>query len=124
MIVWGSKVREINRGAGSFFCPVCRCGRSYQHLAVSRYFTLYFVPLFETDRIAEFVRCAGCNGEFRPGRLRETPEEVLRAQWPWLCTACAVANPDSELVCAQCDELRAPSSGWRTGVTASAVAAR
>lgn len=104
MIVWGSRVQEIDRGTGRFFCPVCRDDRQYVHQKVSRYFTLNFVPLFQTNRLAEYVRCASCSGEFRPAVLARSPEQILLHMHPWTCSACRCRNIGVQPACVACDE--------------------
>jgi hypothetical protein len=105
MIVWGSRIQETDRGTGSFFCPVCRDDRHYVHQQVSRYFTLNFVSLFQTDRLAEYVRCAACCSEFRPVVLTRSPEQILLHMPLWNCCACGCRNIGDESPCVACGEV-------------------
>ena len=66
MIVWGSKGKTKTIAQGRFFCPSCRTSRPYEHKQVGRYFTLYFIPLFQTKDIGEFVECQVCHMTFKP----------------------------------------------------------
>ena len=55
MIIWGSKGKQKELAQGKFFCPKCNTIRPYKHKRVSRHFTLYFIPLFETQNLGEFA---------------------------------------------------------------------
>ena len=79
MIIWGSMGREIKVAHGLFHCPQCNSDQHYEHMRVSRYFTLYFIPLFPTETLGEFVRCLACQQTFKPEVLDyEPPSEVQR----------------------------------------------
>jgi hypothetical protein len=79
MIIWGSTGREIEIAAGQFHCPQCQAERSYKHLRLARYFTLYFIPLFETQNLGEYVKCQGCQQTFKKEVLSyKPPSEVER----------------------------------------------
>jgi hypothetical protein len=65
MIIWGSRGKEKTMGEGQFFCPKCRILRPYKHQKIAKYFTLYFIPLFETKNLGEYVECQGCYTPFR-----------------------------------------------------------
>lgn len=101
MIIWGSKARQKALGTGSFYCPGCRDHTGYTHLRVSRYFTLYFIPLFPTATLGELVRCDRCNGDYKPAVLNLSREEVEEAIRPWAC-GCGNRNPQSEARCLAC----------------------
>ncbi len=74
MIIWGSKSKEKEVGAGQFHCPNCDEQSSYIHKKVGRYFTLYFIPLFQTEELGEFVECQRCQQAYKPNVLqREDP---------------------------------------------------
>ena len=66
MIIWGSKGREIEQERGPFHCPQCQAGQEYRRMRVSTYFTLYFIPLFETTHHGDYIECVGCLGQFKP----------------------------------------------------------
>ena len=64
-LIWGWRGREVEVGKGRFQCPQCDGERSYRLVSVATYFTLYFVPLFATERHGEYVACkGGCGGKF------------------------------------------------------------
>ena len=70
MIIWGHKGRTKTIGEGTFFCPNCRTTRTFKHEKVSRFFTLYFIPLFETKKLGEYIECQGCLLTFKPEILQ------------------------------------------------------
>jgi len=77
MIIWGWKGREILQNKGRFYCPQCQCEQEYKRMRVSTYFTLYFVPLFETRHHGDFVQCGGCNAQFSTEVLQYKPPTNL-----------------------------------------------
>lgn len=72
MIIWGSKGKKKTIDTGQFFCPRCGTLRPYQHKKLSKYFTLYFIPLFETKSIGEYIECQVCFTPFRTEVLQYT----------------------------------------------------
>lgn len=66
MIIWGWKGRETVQQSGEFHCPQCRGSQPYEQYRVSTYFTLYFIPLFETQHHGDYIKCRRCNGQFNP----------------------------------------------------------
>ncbi|OWK41939.1 zinc-ribbon domain-containing protein [Fimbriiglobus ruber] len=73
MIIWGSRGREIELESGHFFCPQCESEESYKLYRVATYFTLYFIPLFETENHGEYVKCGGCRGQYKTAVLNYKP---------------------------------------------------
>jgi hypothetical protein len=65
MIVYGYKGKQIEVGRGQFFCSNCKKIRQYRKLRISRYFTLFFIPLFPYKTLAEYVECQGCFSGFK-----------------------------------------------------------
>ena len=65
IIIWGSKGRKTTEAVGQFFCPQCRTTRGYEQKRLSKYFTLYFIPLFPTKKIAEYIECDVCHVSFK-----------------------------------------------------------
>jgi len=90
MIIYGHKSREIDVASGQFHCPKCDAQRPYIHKQVARYFTLFFVPLFKTKTLGEYVECQVCHRAFKPEILGLVPSE------------------GSETVSAQAEEQRSP----------------
>lgn len=73
MIIWGSKGREIDIAAGHFNCPQCETQTPFQHKRVARYFTLYFIPLFQMEDLGEYVECRACGQAYKPEVLHHEP---------------------------------------------------
>ena len=65
IIIWGSRGRSTTLAVGQFYCPQCHAQRTYQHKRLSKYFTLYFIPLFPTQKLAEYVECDNCHTNFK-----------------------------------------------------------
>jgi hypothetical protein len=106
MIIWGSTGKEKTIGEESFFCPRCRTEVTGEHVRVSRYFTLYFIPLFPTSTLGEYIRCDGCAGEFDMSVLDLSREQVETALAPWKCAHCGNSNPANYRECLGCKEPR------------------
>ena len=109
IIIWGSKNREKSVSEGTFFCPGCRSKVPYEQRKVSRWFTLYFVPVFPLETVGEWIRCRTCEGEFSANVLQLSREEIEQALAPWICGACGNANPPSEAACLGCGDQRSAS---------------
>jgi hypothetical protein len=82
MIIWGSKGKEKTMESGQFLCPCCRCLRPYKHKKISKYFTLYFIPLFETKNLGEYIECQVCGSTWKMEVLEQGRilEQELRIQ--------------------------------------------
>lgn len=64
MIIWGSRGIVQNLGSGTFHCPAEGSDQTYWHQRARRWFTLFFIPLFPTGTIAEYVECASCSNSY------------------------------------------------------------
>jgi len=73
MIIYGTRGRESLIGTGQFFCPQCQAEQSFGHKRISRYFALYFIPLFPIATLGEYIECGGCRGEFSMEVLNYRP---------------------------------------------------
>lgn len=102
MIIWGSKAKQKEVATGDFYCPQCRQASSYAHIRVSRYFTLYFIPLFATETLGEAVLCRSCGSDFNMSVLSYSAEQIEAAIQPWACPNCGNRNPKSEASCLGC----------------------
>jgi DNA-directed RNA polymerase subunit RPC12/RpoP len=82
VIIFGTRVREKVIASGQFDCPNCHGRRIYEHKRADRYFALYFIPLFKTGDLGEYVECQTCHNKYKPDVLsyREpTPAERMMA---------------------------------------------
>lgn len=69
LIIWGSKGIVQNIGSGTFHCPAEGTDRGYFHQKARRWFTLFFIPLFPTSTLGEYVECASCSTTYYPSVL-------------------------------------------------------
>ena len=108
-IVFGSKSRAKKIGEGRFFCPKCRTEATYQHHRISRYFTLYFIPLFPISTLGEYVECTGCHAQFGPHVLQLTRAQIEERLSPWKCAFCNNTNAAGTDTCLACQTPRYPA---------------
>jgi len=106
MIIWGSTGKEKTIGRGDFYCPQCQRMSPFTHRRASRYFTLYFIPLFPMETLGEFVQCEQCGGDFSQDILDLSPEQIEEMLQPWRCPYCGNNNPAGEARCLGCAEDR------------------
>jgi len=66
MIIFGTRGVKSTMKEGSFNCPQCESDKTYKHKKVTRFFTLYFIPLIPLGKVGEFVECQDCKGTFIP----------------------------------------------------------
>jgi hypothetical protein len=82
MIIFGSSVREKEIASGQFTCPNCRVLRPYIQKRIDKYFAIYFVPLFKTSDLGEYVECQVCHQKYKPDVLfykEPSPAERMMA---------------------------------------------
>lgn len=73
MIIFGTRGVNSTMEEGHFFCPQCEREEPYRLRKVTRFFTLYFIPLIPLGRIGEFVECRTCTSTFVPNVLDYEP---------------------------------------------------
>ncbi len=73
MLIWSSTGKEIVQDRGDFYCPRCESTEDYKEVRVARYFTLYFIPLFETSTVGEYVECLHCGQKYNVEVLNYEP---------------------------------------------------
>ena len=74
IIILGIKVREIERSSGEFYCPHCHTSRPYKLKRYAKYFTLFFIPLFQLKNLGEQVECQKCFMSFNLKVLEHSPK--------------------------------------------------
>jgi hypothetical protein len=83
MIILGSRRREFELSSGQFHCPNCDAIRAYKRKRAGKYFTLYFIPLFQFENMGEYIVCQTCLQAYKPEVLAYGPptpaEKGLRA---------------------------------------------
>jgi hypothetical protein len=77
MIIYGTRGRESLIGTGQFFCPRCQSQQSFGHKRISRYFALYFIPLFPISTVGEYIECGACGGEFSMEVLNISAGDIM-----------------------------------------------
>src|SRR5205814_3225286 len=88
VIIWGSTAKNKVVSEGEFYCPQCRGFVSYHHIKIQQYFTLYFIPLFPTNTLGEYIECQQCRGTFQPAILELSAAQVEGLLQPWTCSQC------------------------------------
>ncbi len=73
MIIFGTTTKESTVAEGAFACPRCQTPQNYRQVALSRWFTLYFLPVIPLGRLGEQVECQGCYSRFTPAGATEQP---------------------------------------------------
>ncbi len=73
MIIFGTRGVKSTMNEGQFLCPQCANSQKYKHKKVTRFFTLYFIPLIPLGKAGEFVECQTCKGTFVPRVLDYNP---------------------------------------------------
>lgn len=66
MIIMGTKGKTKKVGEGQFYCPLCGQLTHYTHHKIIKQFTLYFIPLFKLQDIADYVECDKCGRDWKP----------------------------------------------------------
>lgn len=102
MIIWGWRARDKQVATGTFHCPNCHTRSAFSHQRVARYFTLYFIPLFPTSTLGEYVRCMRCASQYKTVVLTMSPEQIEALTRPWPCSNCGNRNPAAEEHCLAC----------------------
>ena len=102
IVVIGIKKVGRKLGVGIFACPQCRHDSPYTLKKVSRYFTLYFIPLIPLGKVGESVQCDECGTEFGTDILNQRPQEAQAFPSPWTCSRCGNVNPADHGSCVSC----------------------
>lgn len=84
MIIFGTRGVKSTIKEGSFHCPQCEQSRPFRHRKVTKFFTLYFIPLIPLGSAGEFVECGQCKNTYIPRVLNNKPSssnEVFMANY-------------------------------------------
>ncbi len=73
-IVWGFRGRSKELSGGEFYCPECGGYHGYKLMGVKRWFTLYWIPLFPTGDLGQYVECQTCKGTYNERVLQFDPK--------------------------------------------------
>lgn len=75
MIIFGTRGINSTIKEGQFTCPQCATSKPYKHKKVTKFFTLYFIPLIPLGKAGEYVECQTCKGTFVPRVLDYNPNQ-------------------------------------------------
>ena len=76
MIIFGTRGVKSTIKEGKFHCPQCASQQAYKHKKVTKFFTLYFIPLIPLGSAGEYVECQSCRGTFIPRVLQHQPQQT------------------------------------------------
>jgi len=80
-VAWGSKWKHRRVENGRSFrklCPACRVHGDFHEVIPTRYFTLFWLPLFETGRKQPILECSRCEEHFyMTEEEHRTPREAF-----------------------------------------------
>ena len=77
MIILGSCEKQDHASIGKFFCRKCNELRCYEQRSVSRYLTLFSIPLIKTKTLHESVECQVCNTGYELDMLEPGSQQML-----------------------------------------------
>lgn len=72
MIIFGTRGVKSTIKSGDFHCPQCNQTKPYRHRKVTKFFTLYFIPIIPLGSKGEYVECRECKGTFIPRVLESS----------------------------------------------------
>jgi len=75
MIIFGTTGISSTMEEGQFMCPQCATTENYKHKKVTKFFTLYFIPLIPLGRACDYVECQTCQGTFISRILDYNPND-------------------------------------------------
>ncbi|WP_194765775.1 TerB family tellurite resistance protein [Tamlana sp. I1] len=64
MIIFGTRGVKSTIKTGDFNCPQCNQIKPFRHRKVTKFFTLYFIPIIPLGNKGEYVECKGCNNTY------------------------------------------------------------
>lgn len=67
-------------GSGPFHCPRCGPDKFYQEIEVSKWFTLYFIPIIPLGSEGTYIQCRSCAGTF-DNRVKTYDPEDAKAEF-------------------------------------------
>lgn len=77
--ILGARDRTIEVASGYFACPSCGQLRRYTRKRLARYFTLYFLPLFQLEALGEVIQCGACQATFRAEDLERVARLIAES---------------------------------------------
>jgi hypothetical protein len=71
MIIWGRTISNKVVATGQFYCPGCMQHRSYKLHRLTRWGTIYWIPVARLEELEPFVECASCHKAYPESALRQ-----------------------------------------------------
>jgi hypothetical protein len=105
IIIFGVRGVKRKLDQGRFYCPSCQRSAPYTRYKVTRFFTLYFIPVIPLGSLGELVRCDQCDVELATEVLGYGHDQAAAVLSPWSCSQCGNVNPAEYSRCVSC---RAP----------------
>lgn len=66
MIIFGTRGVRSTINKGDFHCPQCNQIKPFRHRKVTKFFTLYFIPIIPLGKRGEYVECGECKTTYIP----------------------------------------------------------
>jgi uncharacterized tellurite resistance protein B-like protein len=64
MIILGTRGIKTTISSGIFHCPQCNQKKPFRHRKITKFFTLYFIPIIPLGKRGEYVECNDCKGTY------------------------------------------------------------
>lgn len=93
MIIFGTRGVKSTINKGTFCCPQCATNQPFKHKKVTKFFTLYFIPVIPLGSAGEYVECQSCKGTFVPRVLeyqRNQPSNQFLSEYEKAMKHCMV----------------------------------
>ncbi|MFT5820175.1 MAG: putative tellurite resistance protein B-like protein [Crocinitomix sp.] len=74
-IIFGTRGVRSTMQEGQFHCPQCDGQTRFKHKKVTKFFTLYFIPLIPLGNKGTYVECQSCRNTY-VDRILETRQEI------------------------------------------------
>jgi uncharacterized tellurite resistance protein B-like protein len=75
-IIFGTRGIRSTKQEGQFYCPQCDAQTNFKQKKVTRFFTLYFIPLIPLGNQGSYVECQSCRNTF-VDRVLEMNQETI-----------------------------------------------
>lgn len=106
IIIFGTRGVTRKVDTGSFYCPSCQYDAPYTRHKVTRFFTLYFIPVIPLGSLGEYVSCDRCASQYATEILTMGYQGSRAAAVPWVCAGCGNTNPPEYASCVSCNSAR------------------
>jgi hypothetical protein len=80
MVILGSCEKQKQISVGKFFCLTCNNIRYYKQKCISKYITLFSIPLFKIKTLYKSVECQDCKNGYEPNILEPESQQILKME--------------------------------------------